>query len=69
MNSVKIAKLKTQPIWIIACVSIYGAKNSDCQIKSSPIPTESQFAKFNVRQVFLLYGNIIIPLLPDLILA
>ena len=34
----------------------YGAKNSDRQIKSLQIPTESQFAKFNARQIFPLYG-------------
>ena len=35
----------------------YGAKHSDHQISSSPIPTESQFAKFNVHQTFLLYSS------------
>ena len=34
----------------------YSTKNSDRQIKNSPIPTESQFAKFNARQIFPLYG-------------
>ena len=27
------------------CMCVYGAKNSDRQIKNLPIPTESQFAK------------------------
>ena len=35
----------------------YGAKNPDRQIKISPIPTKSQFAKFNARQTFPLYGT------------
>ena len=30
----------------------YGAKNSDHQIQNSPIPTKSQFTKFNARQIF-----------------
>ena len=34
----------------------YGAKNSDSQIKNSPVPTESQFAKFNAHQIFPLYS-------------
>ena len=38
------------------CMGAYGAKNSDCQIKNSPIPTESQLAIFNASQIFLLYG-------------
>ena len=38
------------------CMHAYGAKNSDRQIKNSPIPTENQFAKFNARQIFPLYG-------------
>ena len=38
------------------CMGAFGAKNSDRQIKSSPIPTESQFAKFNAHQIFPLYG-------------
>ena len=37
------------------CMCAYGAKNSDRQIKNSPIPTENKFAKFNARQIFLLY--------------
>ena len=35
----------------------YGAKNSDHQIKYSPITTESQLAKFNARQIFPQYGS------------
>ena len=35
----------------------YGAKNSDHQIYTLPIPTECQFTKFNARQTFLLYGT------------
>ena len=42
------------------CMCVYGAKNSDRQIKNSPIPTESQFTKFNARQIFLLYGIMVI---------
>ena len=42
------------------CMGAYGAKNSDRQIKNSPIPTESQFAKFNVRQIFPLYGIVLL---------
>ena len=38
------------------CMCAYGTKNSDCQIKNLPVPTESQFAKFNARQIFPLYG-------------
>ena len=38
------------------CMCAYGAKNSDCQIKNSPILTESQFVKFNACQIFSLYG-------------
>ena len=38
------------------CMRAYGAKNSDCQIKNLPIPTENQFAKFNAHQIFPLYG-------------
>ena len=39
------------------CMRAYGAKKSDRQIeKNSPIPTESQFAKFNARQIFPQYG-------------
>ena len=34
----------------------YGAKNPDRQIKISPIPSKSQFASFNARQIFPLYG-------------
>ena len=42
---------------MIYCMHVYGAKNSDCQIKKkSPIPTESQFAKFNAHQIFRLHG-------------
>ena len=33
------------------CMRVYGAKNSDRQIKNSLIPTESQFAKFNAHQI------------------
>ena len=41
------------------CMRAYGAKNSDRQIeKNSPIPTESQFAKFNARQIFPLYSMV-----------
>ena len=40
------------------CMRVYGAKNSDRQIKNSLIPTESQFAKFNAHQIFPLYGII-----------
>ena len=36
-------------------ILVYGAKNSDSQIKNSPTPTESQFAKFNAHQFFPLY--------------
>ena len=32
------------------CMRAYSAKNSDCQIKSLPIPIESQFTKFNARK-------------------
>ena len=39
------------------CMRAYGTKNSDHQIKNSPIPTKSQFAKFNARQIFPLYGS------------
>ena len=39
------------------CMCAYGAKNLDCQIKNSPILTESQFVKFNARQIFSLYGT------------
>ena len=42
------------------CMHAYDAKNSDHQIKNSPIPTESEFAKFNACQTFLLYSIIII---------
>ena len=38
------------------CVHAYGTKNSDHQIKNLSIPTDSQFAKFNARQIFPLYG-------------
>ena len=38
------------------CMCAYGAKNLDCQIKNSPILTESQFVKFNAHQIFSLYG-------------
>ena len=38
------------------CMRAYGVKNSDRQIKSSPIPTESQFTKLNARQIFPLYS-------------
>ena len=34
------------------CMHAYGAKNSDHQIKNSPMPTESEFAKFNACQNF-----------------
>ena len=39
------------------CMCVYGSKNSDRQIKNSPIPTESQFTKFNAPQIFPLYGT------------
>ena len=42
------------------CMQAYSAKNSDHQIKNSPIPTESEFTKFNACQTFLLYSIIII---------
>ena len=42
------------------CMRAYGANNSDRQIKNLPILTESQFTKFNARQIFPLYGNIFI---------
>ena len=48
---VKITKLKTHQYGFNYCVRAYGAKNSDHHIKNSPIPTESQFAKFNARQI------------------
>ena len=35
---------------MVYCVCAYGVKNSDYQVKNSPISTESQFAKFNARQ-------------------
>ena len=54
----KDRQIKNSPIWIIACVHAYDTKNSDRQIKNSPIPTENQFAKFNARQIFPLYGYI-----------
>ena len=38
------------------CMRAYGAKNSDCQIKNLPIPTENQFAKFNAHQIVPRYG-------------
>ena len=44
------------------CMRAYGAKNSDHQIKTSQTPLESQFAKFNVRQIFLLYGTLMFTL-------
>ena len=34
------------------CMRAYGTKNSYRQIKNSPIPTQSQFAKFNAYQIF-----------------
>ena len=37
---------------LFQCMCAYGAKISDRQIKNSPIPTESQFTKFNARQIF-----------------
>ena len=40
------------------CMRVYGTKNSDGQIKNSPIPTESQFAQFNACQIFLLYSMV-----------
>ena len=33
------------------CMCVYGAKNSDRQIKNSPIPTESQFTKYSCYTV------------------
>ena len=42
------------------CMRAYCAKNSYRQIKNLPIPTESQFAKFNARQIFPLYGSVCI---------
>ena len=36
-------------VWTFHCMRVYSAKNSDRQIKNSPIPTESQVAKFNTR--------------------
>ena len=38
------------------CMRAYGVKNSDRQIKSSPIPTESQFAKFSRYTVCICHG-------------
>ena len=37
---------------------MHGAKNSDRQIYVLPIPTESQFGKFNACQTFLLFSTI-----------
>ena len=65
-NSVKIAKLKTELTNIDYCTRAYGTKNSDRQIKISPIPTESQFAKFNAHQTFPLYGTTSLMMIPTI---
>ena len=44
---------------MVYCMRDYGANNSDHQIKISPIPTDSQFTKFNALQNFPLYGTLV----------
>ena len=41
------------------CMCTYGVKNSDRQTYNSSIRTEYQFAKFNSRQIILLYSKML----------
>ena len=49
------SQIKSSPIWFIACM-LMAPRIQIVKLKNSPIPTESQFAKFNAHQIFPLYG-------------